>query len=141
MANFVDHVLLHVSAGDGGHGVASVRREKFKPLGGPDGGNGGRGGNVTLLVDPQSTTLLDYHHSPHRKATNGQPGGGDDANGADGDDLVLPVPAGTVVKGNGGEVIVDLGVIGPRRPGQPGAVLTSSQGSRVRPAGRRRRVP
>ena len=108
MANFVDHVLLHVSAGDGGHGVASVRREKFKPLGGPDGGNGGRGGNVTLLVDPQSTTLLDYHHSPHRKATNGQPGGGDDANGADGDDLVLPVPAGTVVKGNGGEVIVDL---------------------------------
>ena len=108
MASFVDHVLLHVSAGDGGHGVASVRREKFKPLGGPDGGNGGRGGNVTLLVDPQSTTLLDYHHSPHRKATNGQPGGGDDANGADGDDLILPVPAGTVVKGSDGEVIVDL---------------------------------
>jgi len=108
MANFVDHVVLHVAGGDGGHGVASVRREKFKPLGGPDGGNGGRGGNVTLLVDPQSTTLLDYHHSPHRKATNGQPGGGDDANGADGDDLVLPVPAGTVVKGSDGEVIVDL---------------------------------
>jgi len=108
MANFVDHVVLHVAAGDGGHGVASVRREKFKPLGGPDGGNGGRGGNVTLLVDPQSTTLLDYHHSPHRKATNGAPGGGDDANGADGDDLILPVPAGTVVKGSDGEVIVDL---------------------------------
>jgi GTP-binding protein len=108
MANFVDHVVLHVAAGDGGHGVASVRREKFKPLGGPDGGNGGRGGNVTLLVDPQSTTLLDYHHSPHRKATNGQPGGGDDSNGADGDDLILPVPAGTVVKGSDGEVIVDL---------------------------------
>ncbi|MEP7016697.1 MAG: GTPase ObgE, partial [Actinomycetota bacterium] len=112
MANFVDHVLLHVSAGDGGHGVASVRREKFKPLGGPDGGNGGRGGNVTLVVDPQSTTLLDYHHSPHRKATNGQPGGGDDANGADGDDLILPVPAGTVVKGRDGEVIVDLVTLG-----------------------------
>ena len=69
-ANFVDRVVLHVAAGDGGHGVASVKREKFKPLGGPDGGNGGNGGNVILRVDPQSTTLLDYHHSPHRKATN-----------------------------------------------------------------------
>ena len=108
MANFVDRVALHVAAGDGGHGVASVRREKFKPLGGPDGGNGGRGGNVTLLVDPQSTTLLDYHHSPHRKAANGQPGGGDLCNGADGGDLILSVPAGTVVKGSDGEVIVDL---------------------------------
>ena len=108
MASFVDRVVLHVAAGDGGHGVASVRREKFKPLGGPDGGNGGRGGNVELYVDPQATTLLDYHHSPHRKATNGQPGGGDDRNGADGGDLVLPVPAGTVVKGAGGEVIADL---------------------------------
>ena len=69
MANFVDRVVLHVAAGDGGNGVASVSREKFKPLGGPDGGNGGRGGNIVLVVDPQSTTLLDYHHSPHRKAT------------------------------------------------------------------------
>ena len=68
MATFVDRVMLHVSAGNGGNGVASVRREKFKPLGGPDGGNGGRGGSVILEVDPQSTTLLDYHHSPHRKA-------------------------------------------------------------------------
>jgi len=108
MANFVDRVVLHVAAGDGGNGVASVSREKFKPLGGPDGGNGGRGGNVILSVDPHSTTLLDYHHSPHRQATKGQPGGGDDCNGADGGDLILPVPAGTVVKGGDGEVIVDL---------------------------------
>jgi GTP-binding protein len=108
MANFVDRVVLHVAGGDGGNGVASVSREKFKPLGGPDGGNGGRGGNVILSVDPQSTTLLDYHHSPHRHATKGQPGGGDDCNGADGGDLILPVPVGTVVKGGGGEVIVDL---------------------------------
>jgi GTPase len=108
MVNFVDRVVLHVAAGDGGNGVASVSREKFKPLGGPDGGNGGRGGNVILSVDPQSTTLLDYHHSPHRHATKGQPGGGDDCNGADGGDLFLPVPAGTVVKGSGGEVLVDL---------------------------------
>src|SRR6478672_4070952 len=108
MANFVDRVVLHVAAGDGGHGVASVRREKFKPLGGPDGGNGGRGGNVVLVVDPQSTTLLDYHHHPHRKATNGKPGAGDERNGADGEDLLLPVPEGTVVKSGSGEVLADL---------------------------------
>ena len=108
MTTFVDRVVLHVAAGDGGHGVASVRREKFKPLGGPDGGNGGRGGDVILRVDPQATTLLDYHHHPHRKATNGRPGAGDERNGADGDDLLLPVPEGTVVKAGDGEVLADL---------------------------------
>ena len=61
---FVDQVTLHVSAGRGGNGVASVHREKFKPLGGPDGGNGGPGGSVILRVDPDVTTLVDYHHSP-----------------------------------------------------------------------------
>jgi GTP-binding protein len=105
---FVDRVVLHLSAGAGGHGVASVKREKFKPLGGPDGGNGGRGGSVILRVDPQSTTLLEYHRHPHRKAGNGAPGAGDERNGADGDDLVLPVPEGTVVKDRSGGVIVDL---------------------------------
>ncbi|MGC5410571.1 GTPase ObgE, partial [Streptomyces sp. DT225] len=67
MTTFVDRVELHVAAGNGGHGCASVHREKFKPLGGPDGGNGGRGGDVTLVVDQAVTTLLDYHHHPHRK--------------------------------------------------------------------------
>ena len=105
---FVDRVVLHVSAGGGGHGVASIRREKFKPLGGPDGGNGGRGGSVILRVDPQATTLLDYHRSPHRRAGSGKPGGGDERNGADGEDLVLPVPEGTVVKDGSGEVVADL---------------------------------
>ena len=71
---FVDRVTLHVSAGRGGNGVASVHREKFKPLGGPDGGNGGPGGSVILRVDPDVTTLLDYHHSPRRKAENGGAG-------------------------------------------------------------------
>ena len=108
MTTFVDRVVLHVAAGDGGHGVASVRREKFKPLGGPDGGNGGRGGSVVLTVDPQSTTLLDYHHRPHRRADKGQPGAGDERNGADGGDLVLPVPEGTVVKDPDGTVLADL---------------------------------
>ncbi|AKU16498.1 GTPase ObgE [Luteipulveratus mongoliensis] len=111
---FVDRVVLQVVAGNGGHGVASVHREKFKPLGGPDGGNGGRGGDVVLEVDPQSTTLLDYHRSPHRKATNGKPGAGDERNGADGDDLVLPVPEGTVVKDGSGEIVADLVGAGTR---------------------------
>jgi GTP-binding protein len=110
--NFVDRVVLHVSAGNGGHGVASVRREKFKPLGGPDGGNGGHGGSVILRVDPQWTTLLDYHRSPHRSAENGKPGAGDERNGAEGADLVLPVPEGTVVKDADGRVIVDLVGVG-----------------------------
>ncbi|MGR8010575.1 GTPase ObgE [Streptomyces hypolithicus] len=108
MTTFVDRVELHVAAGNGGHGCASVHREKFKPLGGPDGGNGGRGGDVTLVVDQSVTTLLDYHHSPHRKATNGQPGAGDNRSGKDGQDLVLPVPDGTVVLDRDGNVLADM---------------------------------
>jgi GTPase len=71
---FVDQVTLHISAGRGGNGVASVHREKFKPLGGPDGGNGGRGGSVVLVVDPGVHTLLDFHHHPHAAARNGKQG-------------------------------------------------------------------
>ncbi|MBV9026736.1 MAG: GTPase ObgE [Streptomycetaceae bacterium] len=108
MTTFVDRVELHVAAGNGGHGCASVHREKFKPLGGPDGGNGGRGGDVVLIVDTSLTTLIDYHHSPHRKATNGKPGEGGNRSGADGKDLILPVPDGTVVLDKRGEVLADL---------------------------------
>ncbi|MCX4449169.1 GTPase ObgE [Streptomyces sp. NPDC087866] len=108
MTTFVDRVELHVAAGNGGHGCASVHREKFKPLGGPDGGNGGRGGDVTLVVDQSVTTLLEYHHHPHRKATNGQPGAGDNRTGKEGQDLVLPVPDGTVVLDRRGNVLADL---------------------------------
>jgi GTP-binding protein len=114
VATFVDHVVLHVSAGDGGHGCTSVHREKFKPLGGPDGGNGGRGGDVVLVVDPNTTTLLDYHHLPHRHATSGRPGQGANRSGAEGADLILPVPDGTVVTTPGGEVLADLVGAGTR---------------------------
>ncbi|MFF7244122.1 GTPase ObgE [Embleya sp. NPDC008237] len=110
MTTFVDRVVLHVAAGNGGHGVASVHREKFKPLGGPDGGNGGRGGDVTLVVDANTTTLLEYHHHPHRKATNGKPGAGANRTGPNGADVILPVPDGTVVKRllpNGDEEFVE----------------------------------
>ncbi|MCL1870828.1 MAG: GTPase ObgE [Promicromonosporaceae bacterium] len=108
MASFVDRVVLHAAGGDGGHGVASIRREKFKPLAGPDGGNGGDGGSVRVVVDPQTTTLLAYHHSPHRRATSGTQGMGDDRDGAKGEDLVLVVPDGTVVKDLDGNVLADL---------------------------------
>src|SRR3954449_10890927 len=108
---FVDRVVLHVAAGKGGNGVASVHREKFKPLGGPDGGNGGNGGDVVLRVDPDVTTLVDYHRESHRKAANGKPGMGDNRAGANGDSIVLGVPSGTIVSGADGEVLADL--IGP----------------------------
>jgi GTP-binding protein len=108
MTTFVDRVELHVAAGNGGHGCASVHREKFKPLGGPDGGNGGEGGSVTLVVDANVTTLLEYHHSPKRKAQNGKPGAGGHRTGSTGDDIVLPVPDGTVVLDKQGNVLADL---------------------------------
>ena len=105
---FVDRVTLLVSAGRGGNGVASVHREKFKPLGGPDGGNGGPGGSVILRVDPDVTTLIDYHHNSRRTAPHGGHGAGDHRNGAHGDDLVLAVPDGTVVTDEQGGLIADL---------------------------------
>lgn len=107
--SFVDRVKLTVQAGNGGHGCASIRREKFKPLGGPDGGNGGHGGSVILRVDPNLTTLVEYHRQSVRKASSGQPGRGDHQNGANGEDVVLSVPEGTVVSdAETGDVLVDL---------------------------------
>jgi GTP-binding protein len=108
VASFVDRVVLHLTAGNGGHGVASIHREKFKPLGGPDGGNGGHGGNVVLVVDHNVHTLLDFHHHPHQKAGNGKQGAGSNRNGADGADLELRVPDGTVVLDEAGNVLADL---------------------------------
>ena len=108
MTTFVDRVTLHVAAGKGGDGCVSIHREKFKPLGGPDGGNGGRGGDIVLVVDPNVTTLLDYHHSPHRRATNGRQGYGDRKDGSQGEDLILSVPSGTVVYDENGNQLADL---------------------------------
>ncbi|MER7505219.1 GTPase ObgE [Nonomuraea pusilla] len=115
MPDFVDQVVLHVKAGDGGNGCASIHREKFKPLGGPDGGNGGRGGDVILEVDPNTATLLEYHRRPHRKADNGKQGQGSNRDGANGEDVILAVPNGTVVKDAAtGELLVDLVGAGTR---------------------------
>jgi GTPase len=108
VAEFADQAEVRVQAGDGGHGCASIHREKFKPLGGPDGGNGGRGGNVIIEVDPSSATLLDFHRRPLRRAGNGKPGAGSHRSGAVGEDLVLRVPDGTAVKTQDGATLADL---------------------------------
>jgi GTP-binding protein len=137
VATFVDQVTLHVAGGDGGHGVASVHREKFKPLGGPDGGNGGKGGDVVLVVDGSTTTLLDYHHAPHRRAGKGRPGAGDMRHGAYGEDLVLPVPDGTTVRTADGEFIADLVGLGTSfvlAPGGQGGLGNAALASRSRKA-------
>ena len=98
MTAFVDRVVLHMQAGNGGHGCVSILREKFKPFGGPDGGSGGHGGNVLLVVDPAVHTLLDFHFRPRLRATNGTGGAGGNRQGANGADLVVKVPDGTVVQ-------------------------------------------
>ena len=97
MSDFVDRVTVHVKGGDGGNGSAGIRREKFKPLAGPNGGNGGDGGSVIFEATRNATSLLDYRFVPHRTAGSGTMGLGDNKDGSKGDDLILPVPCGTVI--------------------------------------------
>ncbi|WP_100810963.1 MULTISPECIES: GTPase ObgE [unclassified Microbacterium] len=122
MVSFVDRVTLHLRAGKGGNGCVSVRREKFKPLAGPDGASGGNGGDIVLVADPQVTTLLSYHHSPHRTSNNGAFGAGDLRQGAAGEDVELPVPVGTVVKDASGETLIDMVEPGMRFVVAPGGI-------------------
>lgn len=114
MVTFVDQVQVFLQAGRGGNGCVSVRREKFKPLAGPDGGAGGHGGSIVILADPQVTTLLDYHRRPHRDAENGGYGAGGYRSGTNGEEMVLSVPVGTVVKNEDGETLADLTEPGAR---------------------------
>ncbi len=94
----IDHAIIQVRSGDGGSGCVSFRREKYVPRGGPDGGDGGRGGDVILVADPQLTTLLDYHYKQQYRAERGQHGQGKNRTGASGGDIELRVPPGTVVR-------------------------------------------
>jgi len=105
----VDLARIHVIGGSGGPGCVSFRREKYVPKGGPDGGDGGRGGTVSLAVDPQVRTLLDCREQPVYRAGKGAAGSGNNRTGRDGEDLVIRIPPGTIVKdAESGETLVDL---------------------------------
>ncbi len=106
---FIDKAKIHVKAGDGGNGCVAWRREKFVPMGGPAGGNGGKGGDVILKADSRLQTLMDFKYTKHFKAKRGQHGSGSNKHGKKGEDLILRVPVGTVVKdAETGEIIADL---------------------------------
>lgn len=123
MSFFVDRVVIHVYAGWGGSGAEAFRREKGVPWGGPSGGDGGKGGDVVLEVDPQLTTLLDYSYRQHYRAERGQHGEGSNRTGRAGKDLVLRVPPGTVVRdAETGEVLGELL--------EPGQRLVAARGGR-----------
>ncbi|QNJ91579.1 GTPase ObgE [Mycolicibacterium fluoranthenivorans] len=137
MPRFVDRVVIHAQAGNGGHGCASVHREKFKPLGGPDGGNGGKGGSIVLVVDPQVHTLLDFHFHPHVNAPSGKQGAGSNRDGAAGADLEVRVPDGTVVLDDQGRLLADLVGAGTRfeaAAGGRGGLGNAALASRARKA-------
>ncbi|NPA39041.1 MAG: GTPase ObgE [Thermodesulfobacteria bacterium] len=126
MARFVDQAKIYVKAGNGGAGCVSFRREKYVPKGGPDGGDGGDGGDVILVADPQVHTLYDFYHQVHFRAENGRPGMGKKMKGRDGEDLILKVPVGTIVKdAETGEVLGDL-----VQPGQKLVVARGGKGGR-----------
>ncbi len=123
---FVDEARIMVGAGDGGAGCSSFRREKHVPKGGPDGGDGGRGGAVVLVADPQTSTLIDYQFKRHFKATRGTHGKGSRMDGAVGEDLELPVPLGTIIRDDEtGRVIADL-----THAGQKAVVARGGHGGR-----------
>ena len=121
----IDFAEIHVIAGKGGAGCISFRREKYVPKGGPDGGDGGKGGSVVLEVDPHVRTLLDAREHPRYRATPGRPGSGNRRSGKDGDDLVIRVPPGTVVKDGEGAVVADL-----VRPGDAFVAARGGRGGR-----------
>ncbi len=123
---FCDEVIIEVKAGDGGDGCVSFRREKYVPMGGPDGGDGGKGGDVILRVNPHLNTLAYYYRHRHFRAENGRHGRGGRKTGASGEDLILEVPPGTVVRdADTGEILADL-----TEPGQTVIVARGGRGGR-----------
>ena len=123
---FFDEAKIYVKAGDGGNGVVAFRREAHVPRGGPSGGNGGRGADVYLVADPQVNTLIQFSHQVHFRAPNGEPGQGKNQTGAQGSELVIRVPVGTVARDDeSGEILADL-----VRPGQRAQVGRGGRGGR-----------
>src|SRR6266536_3500668 len=119
---FVDETTLEVTAGRGGDGVTAFHREKYRPRGGPDGGDGGHGGDVVLAADPSVATLVEYHFHPHQRARKGTHGQGNNRKGSDGADRLLPVPVGTMVRDEDGRLLADLAT--------PGARFVAARGGR-----------
>src|SRR5437899_6002469 len=112
---FIDESTIEVVAGDGGDGTASFRREKYVPRGGPDGGDGGRGGSIFAVADRNINTLIDYRYARIHRAKHGENGRGADQYGRGADDIILRVPVGTVVTdAESGELIADLAHDGER---------------------------
>src|SRR6476659_8177676 len=106
---FIDRAVVRVKAGDGGSGISSFRREKFVPMGGPDGGDGGRGGSVIVRGDRNLNTLLDYTYRDSWTADSGEHGSGSNKSGKSGDDMTLPVPPGTIVRdASSGELLGEV---------------------------------
>ena len=120
---FVDYVKIKIKAGDGGNGAATFRREKYLAAGGPDGGDGGKGGDIIFEVDPDANTLIDFRFNKRYKAENGQNGSGGHKFGKSGEDLIIKVPAGTIVKDAETEkIIVDMS-----EPGQKEIILKGGE--------------
>ncbi|HEY3357780.1 MAG TPA: GTPase ObgE [Polyangia bacterium] len=122
---FIDEARIFVRGGDGGRGCVAFRRESKVPRGGPSGGDGGNGGSVILVADPQLATLLDLRYQQHHRATAGEHGRGSDQYGARGEDRLVRVPAGTVVKDDDGELLCDLAT-----PGQEYVAAAGGKGGR-----------
>jgi GTP-binding protein len=123
---FIDYTKITVKSGDGGNGAITFRREKYVAAGGPDGGDGGRGGNVYFVVDPDLNTLVDFKYKKKFKAENGQNGSGSRCNGKSGKHTYIKVPIGTLIKdGQTGEVVVDLS-----KEGQTELILPGGQGGK-----------
>ncbi len=138
MSGFVDQAQLHARAGDGGAGAVSWRREAHVDRGGPDGGDGGHGGDVWLVATVNESSLLGFRDHPFRRATNGTHGSGSKRHGARGKDIEVPVPVGTVVRHRDGQVLCDLATAGSRA-----MVAEGGQGGRgnARFLSNRRRAP
>ncbi len=109
---FVDYAEIYVKAGDGGRGIVSFRREKFVPKGGPDGGDGGKGGDVIIQASKDENTLRPFRFKKHFKAENGQPGGSNNKTGKSGKNLIIKVPVGTIIKNENNEIVADLTIDG-----------------------------
>ncbi len=123
---FIDEVRIKVKAGDGGRGCVSFRREKFVPRGGPNGGNGGNGGHVVVMADPQLNTLLDLSYQKHYRAARGEHGRGKDQHGKNGEDRIITIPVGTVIRdARTEEILMDL-----KNPDDRFVVATGGKGGK-----------